>query len=141
MPMTKVYLRKGSAPEHRLAISDAIHRSLIEVLGIPEDDRYHIFHELEADNLITAPVAFGLERRAEAVFIQLYFAARPVEQLRELYRVLVDDLVEHTGLERRDIYINVVESPSANWWADGRVLNAATGFDERMAADTVPNVS
>ncbi len=141
MPMSKVYLRKGSTPEHRLAISDSIHRSLIQVLGIPDDDRYHIFHELEADNLITAPVAFGLERRAEAVFVQLYFGGRPIEQLRELYVVLVADLVEHTALERRDIYINVVESASANWWADGRVLDASTGFDERMAADKVPTVS
>ena len=140
MPMTKVYLRKGSTPQHRLAISDAIHRSLIEVLGIPEDDRYHIFHELEADNLITVPVAYGLERRTEAVFIQLYFGARPVEQLRELYGVLVADLVEQTDLERRDIYINVVESPSANWWADGRILNAVTGFDERMTPDKVPTI-
>jgi phenylpyruvate tautomerase PptA (4-oxalocrotonate tautomerase family) len=141
MPMIKVYLRVGTTPEHRRAISDAVHRSLIQVLGIPEDDRYHIFHELENDNLFTVPVAFGLERRNEAVFIQLYFGARPVEQLQELYRVLVADLIEQTDLERRDIYINVVESASANWWADGRVLNAATGFDERMAPDKIPSAS
>ena len=138
MPMTKVYLRRGSTPEHRRAISDAIHESLVSVLGIPDDDKYHIFHELDADNLITAPVAFGLERRAEAIFIQTYFGARPVEVLQQLYRELVANLIEHTGLETRDIYINVVESASANWWADGRRLDPATGFDERIAADKVP---
>lgn len=139
MPMTKIYLRTGSTAEHRRAISDAIHRSLVDVLGIPDDDRYHIFHELDADNLIVAPVAFGLERRPEAIFIQTYFGARPVEVLQQLYRVLVDDLLECTELESRDIYINVVESPSANWWADGRRLDPATGFDERIAPDKVPS--
>jgi phenylpyruvate tautomerase PptA (4-oxalocrotonate tautomerase family) len=138
MPMTKIYMREGSSPEHRRAISDSIHRSLVDVLGIPDDDKYHVFHELEADNLITAPIAFGLERRPEAIFIQTYFGARPVEQLRQLYRSLVTNLAERPGLESRDIYINVVESPSANWWADGRRLDPVTGFDERIARDKLP---
>ena len=138
MPMTKVYMRKGSTPEHRREISNAIHESLVEVLGIPDDDKYHVFHELDADNLITAPVAFGLDRRPEAIFVQTYFGPRPVETLQQLYRVLVGNLTRRTGLETRDIYINVVESASANWWADGRRLDPATGFDDRIAPDKVP---
>ena len=134
MPMTKVYLRKGSTPEHRRAISDAIHESLVEVLGIPEDDKFHVFHEMDPDNLITAPVAFGLERRPEAVFVQPYFGSRPDEVLQQLYRTLVQNLTTRAGLESRDVYINVVDSPSANWWADGRRLNPDTGF----ATDKVP---
>lgn len=138
MPMTKVYMRKGSTPEHRREISNAIHESLVEVLGIPDDDKYHVFHELDADNLITAPVAFGLDRRPEAIFVQTYFGPRPVETLQQLYRALVGNLTRRTGLETRDIYINVVESASANWWADGRRLDPATGFDDRIAPDKVP---
>ncbi|MGP2436947.1 tautomerase family protein [Streptomyces sp. JW3] len=139
--MTKIYLRTGSSPEHRRAISDAIHEALVDVLGIPNDDKYHIFHELADDYLISAPVAFGLERRREAIFIQSYFGKRPEEQLKRLYAALVANLGERAGLESRDIYINIVESPSANWWADGRVLDPATGFDERIAADKLPSTS
>ncbi|MEU3281273.1 tautomerase family protein [Streptomyces antibioticus] len=138
MPMTKVYLRTGTSAEHKRAISDAIHATLVAVLGIPDDDKYHVFHELEPDDLITAPIAFGLERRPQAVFIQMYFGRRPEETLKELYRALVANLVEGVGLETRDIYLNVVESPSPNWWADGRILDPATGFDTRIAADKVP---
>lgn len=138
MPMTKIYLRAGGTAEHKRAISDCIHDALVEVLGIPEDDKFHFFHELAPENMITAPVAFGLERRPEAVFIQTYFGPRPASVLKELYVALVRNLTARTGLETRDIYINVIESASANWWADGRVLNPATGFDERIAADKVP---
>ncbi|MEU0503508.1 tautomerase family protein [Nocardia sp. NPDC005998] len=141
MPMTKIYLRKGSLPEHRVAISESIHRALVEVLGIPEDDRYHVFHELDDDNLISAPVAFGLERRREAVFIQFYFGQRPAEVLTALYKSVVGYLTDLTDLETRDIYLNVVPSPSENWWADGRVLDSRTGFDERIAADKIPGRS
>ncbi|MBN0048508.1 tautomerase family protein [Streptomyces actuosus] len=136
--MTKIYLRKGKSAEHKRAISDAIHAALVAVLGIPDDDKYHVFHELEPDNLITAPVAFGLERRPQAVFVQMYFGHRPEETLKELYRTLVANLLEGAGLETRDIYLNVVESPSPNWWADGRILDPVTRFDTRIAADKVP---
>ena len=138
MPMTKIYLHEGSTPEHRLAISDAIHKSLVAVLGIPDDDKYHIFHELNEGYLISAPVAFGLERGSRAIFIQSYFGPRPVETLKELYSAMVKNLAQLAKLESKDIYINVVESPSANWWADGRRLDPRTGFDDRIAADKVP---
>jgi hypothetical protein len=138
MPMTKIYLREGSTAEFRQAVSDAIHRSLIQVLSIPEDDKYHIFHALQDDHLISAPVAFGLERRREAIFIQYYFAQRPAETLNELYKVTVNNLQELTDLEPRDIYINVVPSPSENWWAAGRLLDPNTGFDARMDTDALP---
>ena len=139
--MTKIYMRAGSTRERKLAISDAIHASLMDVLGIPEDDKYHVFHEMADENLISAPVAFGLERRREAIFIQPYFGPRPEETLKALYAALVDNLQRLAGLETRDVYINVVESPSANWWADGRVLDPNTGFDKRIAADKIPSGS
>jgi phenylpyruvate tautomerase PptA (4-oxalocrotonate tautomerase family) len=138
MPMTKIYLREGSTPEFRLAVSDAIHRSLIDVLGIPEDDKFHVFHEMKDDFLISAPVAFGLERRRSAIFIQYYFAQRPAETLRELYSATIATLQELTELEPRDVYINLVPSPSENWWAAGRSLDPTTGFDVRMDTDALP---
>lgn len=138
MPMTKVYLRKGRTAQERLAISEAVHSALVEVIGIPDDDLYHVFHELDDDNLISAPVAFGLERRREAVFIQFYFAQRPDEKLRQLWASVVARLGELTDLEPRDIYLNLVPSPSENWWADGRVLDTRTGYDARMDRSQTP---
>jgi phenylpyruvate tautomerase PptA (4-oxalocrotonate tautomerase family) len=138
MPMTKVYLRKGRSADERRAISDAVHRALVEVIGIPDDDLYHVFHELDDDNLISAPVAFGLERRREAVFIQFYFAQRPAEKLRQLWASVVANLGELTDLEPRDIYLNLVPSASENWWADGRVLDTQTGYDARMDQSQIP---
>lgn len=138
MPMTKVYLRKGRSAEQRRAISEAIHRSLVDVIGIPDDDLYHIFHELDDDNLISAPFAFGLERRREAVFIQFYFGQRPADTLRQLWASVVANLGALTDLEPRDIYLNLVPSPTENWWADGRVLDTHTGYDARMDQTQVP---
>lgn len=132
MPMTKVYLRKGRSADERRAISEAIHRALVDVIGIPADDLYHVFHELDDDNLISAPAAFGLARRREAVFIQFCFAQRPAETLQLVWASVVANLGELTDLEPSDIYLNLVPSPSENWWTDGRVLDTRTGYDARM---------
>jgi hypothetical protein len=134
MPMAKIYLREGTAPEHREAISEALHRSLVTVLGIPDDDRFHVFHELGDSYLFTAPVSFGLPRRREMILIQFHFQQRPVETLNELYAAVVKNLGELAGLSSADVFINVTPSPSTNWWADGRVLDPETGFDTRIAA-------
>ncbi|MDT8911961.1 tautomerase family protein [Amycolatopsis sp. PS_44_ISF1] len=138
MPMTKIYLRSGRTPEDKRAISDAVHAALVEVLGIPEDDRFHVFHELADEDLVTEPVMFGLERRRETIALQLHFGPRPVETLRALYSAIVTNLTRDAGLQRRDLALNVIESPSANWWIEGRVLDPETGFDERIAADKIP---
>jgi phenylpyruvate tautomerase PptA (4-oxalocrotonate tautomerase family) len=142
MPMTKIYLRRGASAEHKRAISEALHASLVEVLGIPEDDKYHVFQEFDAENLIAADVAFGLERRGDrAIFVQPYFGPRPVETLNELFSSMVRNITATTDLEPRDIFINVVESPSPNWWAAGRELDPRTGFDVRITEDKVPGAS
>ena len=137
--MSKIYMRKGSSAEHKRAISDAIHMSLVEVLGIPDDDKFHFFHEFDVDSMIAPNEAFGLPRRPDKmVCLQLYFGPRPHETIATLFQTLVGNLVQRTSLTREDILINVIESPSPNWWAAGRELDPNTGFDVRIAADKIP---
>ena len=139
MPMGKIYMRKGFSAQQKRAISDALHASLIEVLGIPKDDRYHIFQEFDAENLLVEPTAFGIDRRPQRqIAIQCYFGPRPTETLNSLFQAVVKNITSTTDLEERDIYINVIESPSPNWWAAGRVLDPKTGFDVRIAEDKLP---
>ena len=141
MPMLKVYLRKGSTAEHKRAVSDAIHATLMEVLGIPSDDKYHVFHELDADDLITVSESFGVERRPERmIFVQFYFGPRPKETLHLLFERVAEAITSATDLELRDVALNVIESPSPNWWISGRVVDPKTGFDVRISADKVPPV-
>ena len=46
MPLITIELMEGTTIEHRKAISDGIHQAMKEILGIPDDDRFHVFHEL-----------------------------------------------------------------------------------------------
>jgi len=110
----------------------------MEVLGIPSDEVYHVFRELPDGYLITARAVYGIEGRPGSVFIQFYFRPRPAEVLRQLFADVVRRLGELAGLGEREIFLNVVPSPTEYWWAHGCVVDPVTGFDVRIPADKVP---
>jgi phenylpyruvate tautomerase PptA (4-oxalocrotonate tautomerase family) len=132
MPFANIYLRKGTTPQYRRSISEAIHRSMVDVLHIPDDDQFHVIHELSPDNMIYQPVSFGIERGEHFMFIQLFFNQRPDDQKDALYAAIAENLRAHAGVPKEDIAIVVVETGRSNWWVHGRMVNPATGYDTRM---------
>lgn len=132
MPLVHIYLRKGTTPEHRGNVSLAIHRSMVDILKIPQDDQFHFFHELDPDDVWTQPVAFGLRRTDRMMFVQLFFNQRTPEQKAALFDSMVDNLALFADVPAEDIALCVVETNRENWWAAGRIVNPETGYDERM---------
>jgi phenylpyruvate tautomerase PptA (4-oxalocrotonate tautomerase family) len=39
MPLVQIEILKGRSPEHKKALLDAVHSSLVESFGIPDKDR------------------------------------------------------------------------------------------------------
>ncbi|RZQ64591.1 tautomerase family protein [Amycolatopsis suaedae] len=132
MPLVNVYLRQGTTPEYRRLVSEAIHKSMVDVLKIPQDDQFHVFHEVTPDNFIIQPVVFGLRRGERTMFIQLSFNQRTPEQKNDLFRAIVANLRLFADVAEEDILLVVLETARENWWAAGRVINPDTGYDERM---------
>lgn len=56
MPLTTIELRRGTSTDFRRRVSGAIHTAMTEVLGIPDDDRFHVFHELDEGSMLHEPV-------------------------------------------------------------------------------------
>ncbi|WP_399881824.1 tautomerase family protein [Streptomyces sp. BBFR51] len=132
MPLITITLRQGTTPEHRRLVSAAVHQSMVDVLKIPQDDQFHVFHEVTSDNLVIQPVVFGLRRGPRTLFIQLSFNQRPAEQKAELFRSIVDNLRLYADVPEEDVMLVAFETARENWWAAGRVVDPATGYDERM---------
>ncbi|MFI0960710.1 tautomerase family protein [Streptomyces sp. NPDC021080] len=132
MPLINVYLRQGTTPEYRRDVSSALHKAMVDVLKIPQDDQFHVFHEVTPDNFVIQPVVFGLPRGERAMFIQLSFNQRTAEQKKELFRAIVDNLRRFAGVPEEDVMIVVFETARENWWAAGRVIDPDTGYDARM---------
>ncbi|MGW1054927.1 tautomerase family protein [Streptomyces sp. NPDC002521] len=132
MPLINVYLRQGTTPEYRRDVSSALHKAMVDVLKVPQDDQFHVFHEVTPDNFVMQPVVFGLPRGERAMFIQLSFNQRTAEQKKELFRAIVDNLRRFVGVPEEDVMIVIFETARENWWAAGRVINPDTGYDARM---------
>ncbi|GAB3437943.1 tautomerase family protein [Streptomonospora sediminis] len=132
MPLINVHLRRGTAPEYRRNVSAAIHKAMVDVLQIPEDDQFHVFHEVSPDNFHMQPVVFGLPRSEHTMFIQLSFNQRTAEQKNELFQAIVGNLRRFADVPEEDVMMVVLETARENWWAAGRVVNPETGYDARM---------
>ncbi|MFF4185222.1 tautomerase family protein [Streptomyces sp. NPDC001691] len=132
MPLINIYLRQGTTPEYRRNVSLGLHKAMVDVLKIPQDDQFHVFHEVSPDNFQMQPVVFGLRRGERTMLVQLTFNHRTAEQKAELFQAIVNNLQLFADVPEEDMLMAIMETASENWWAAGRVVNPATGYDERM---------
>jgi len=133
MPFVSVELHQGvTTIEKRRQISDAIHAAMVEVLEIPQDDRFHFFHENPEGSIFHDDVAFGKPRTNRLMFITLSFNDRTAETKNALFEALRRHLFEMAQVRSEEAIFRIIETARENWWADGRVINPETGYDERM---------
>jgi phenylpyruvate tautomerase PptA (4-oxalocrotonate tautomerase family) len=137
MPFVEIYLRKGKNQQYRKAVSEAIHTAMREVFQIPEDDFFHVVHDLEAGDILQAPTFFGIERSADSVLVRMTFNHRPAAQKNALCAAVADRVVAAVGVRREDVLLTILETAAENWWAQGRTIDPETGFDTRMSPEAM----
>ena len=116
MPLVRIAVRKGTKPEFRRALSDSIHRAMIEAIGVPEQDKFQIITEHDADGLIYDPSYLGIARSDGVVLIQITISAgRTVEMRKALFARIVQRLQERPGVRPEDVFVNLVEVAKENW--------------------------
>ena len=84
--------------------------------GVPENDRFQIVSEHDANNFLYDPTYLGIDRTDDLVIIQITWnEGRTVEQKQELYRAIADGLAKSLGMRTEDVFINLVEVKKENW--------------------------
>ena len=116
MPLVRIALRKGKTPEFRRALSDGVHRAMVEAIKIPEQDKFQVLTEHDAESLIYDPSYLGISRTDGVVLIQITLnAGRTVELKKALYARIAALLQESPGVRPEDVFIGLVEVPKENW--------------------------
>src|SRR3984885_11009685 len=116
MPLARIDLAEGQSAEYRQAIGEVVYDAMIEILRVPEGDRFQVITEHPAQNFIFDPDYLGIHRSKDCVFIQLtLLAGRTVDQKSAFYKAIADGLHERLGMRREDIVINLVENSKENW--------------------------
>jgi 4-oxalocrotonate tautomerase len=116
MPLVRISLVKGKPEAYRRKVGDAIHRALVEAIGVPPLDRFQLLTEHEPGDLVYDSNYLGIARSSDLVVIQITISAgRTLEQKRALYRRIAANLGAALGLRPEDAWINLVEAAKENW--------------------------
>jgi 4-oxalocrotonate tautomerase len=116
MPLVHISLRQGTSPAYRQALSEGVHRAMIESLAIPPDDRFQVITECAPENLIYDTSYLGVQRTDRVVFVQITMSTgRKPQQKRKLFRRMAEILAVSPGLRPQDLLVNLVEVSWENW--------------------------
>src|ERR1700682_2119503 len=116
LPFARIDLIKGKPSDYRRTIGDIVYKAMVEILKAPENDRFQVINEHDADNFVYDPTFFGIERSADLVFVQLTLVeGRTLEQKRAFYKQVVDELNQRLKLRREDVFISLVGTGREDW--------------------------
>ena len=114
MPLQRIELSESRSPESRRAIADAVHRALVEAIGVPEADRFQVVTPHPPGELVTTAEYLGVRYR-DPVLIQLTISAgRTTEQKQRLF-ARIAELLEAAGVARTDAIVSLVEAAREDW--------------------------
>ena len=116
MPITRIALRRGKPAPYRKAILDGVYAAMRETFDVPEDDRFMVISQRDADEFLYGRNYLGIERSDDLVLIQLTVSnTRTIAQKQALYARIVQKLGDNPGLRPQDVFINLVEVAKENW--------------------------
>jgi 4-oxalocrotonate tautomerase len=116
MPFVRIDLVRGKSPEYRKTLGDIVYKALLDVIHIPEDDKFQVITEHAPDEINIAHSYLGNRYSGDVIFIQITLSTgRPVETKKAFYRRVVDDIHGQLKMRREDVVINLVEVAKENW--------------------------
>jgi len=119
MPIVHIYLLEGKPQTYLQALGDSIHQALVETWGLPESDRFQIFHEKKAEHFKIDRFSYlegeGVQRSDDVIVIQITTSPRTIQMKRAFYKRLPELLKEKIGLSPGDVFINVVMVDEEDW--------------------------
>lgn len=115
MPLTRVSLRRGKSPAYIRAILDGIYEATRSTFNVPENDRFMLVTQHDAEEFVYGSGFLGIERTDDLVIIQITAAGRNLAQKQALYRDIVQRLSQNPGLRPQDILISLVGVAREDW--------------------------
>ena len=116
MPLVRISLREGTAPEYRKAIAEGVHQAMVEAMAVPAKDRFQVISEYKAGDLIYDEDYLDVKRSDKIVFAQVTLSTgRKPGQKRALFKRMAELLAKSPGLRPEDLLVNLVEVSWENW--------------------------
>jgi phenylpyruvate tautomerase PptA (4-oxalocrotonate tautomerase family) len=116
MPFTRISLLKGKPPQYLHALSDNLHRALVESFEVPPDDRFQVIDQREPGELIFDRNYLGGPRSDDFVLFEIT-AGKPRDTTtkRAFYRRLVALLADAPGERPQDVMVVITTTARDEW--------------------------
>ncbi|WP_415975737.1 tautomerase family protein [Rhodococcus sp. 077-4] len=115
MPLVRIDLTADRPPQQRRAIADAIHSSLVEVLGIPMKDRFQIITAHQAEDIIADDAGLGFDRSPAVVIVHIFTQTGRSTQTKQHLFIAVSEALVDVGVGEEDLFIAVSENSPSDW--------------------------
>ena len=116
MPFVRIDLKRGKSPEYRKTLGEIVYQAMIELINVPQDDKFQVITEHDRAEMNFAESYLGNRYSDDVVFIQITLnAGRSVEMKKAFYKRIVDDYQAKLNGRPDDVVINLVEVAKENW--------------------------
>ena len=116
MPLVRIALRRGKSAAYIAALRNGIYRAMREAFDVPENDRFILVSQHEADEFDYDPGYLGIARDDDLVMVQIACNnTRTTEKKQAFYRRMAELLAEEPGLRPENLFINLLETGKENW--------------------------
>ena len=115
MAQVKIYGLESSLSEKTEKLSNAIHESLMDAFGLPENKKFHRYILLDEKNF-----KYPSDRSSNYTIIEFsIFEGRSKETKKRLINLLYEKIKQQVEIEEQDIEITIFETPMSNWGIRG----------------------
>ena len=116
MPLVRIDLPNSIESERHGLIGDIVYQAMVDVLNVPDGDKFQIITAYDADSLRIDPAYLGIDRAANAFIIDITLnAGRAVELKRQFYATAAERLSAEADVRPQDVLIVLTEVAKENW--------------------------
>lgn len=116
MPLVRIAMRRGKPSAYIAAVRDSIYTAMRESFDVPENDRFILVSQHDADEFDYDPRYMDIARSDDLVVIQIACRdSRSVTQKQAFFRCVAEKLAIAPGLRPEDVFINLLETAKENW--------------------------
>ena len=116
MPLVTIDLREGRSAQELQSISGAIHQAMVELLEVPERDRFQIITEHPAKTLHFDRHYLDIDRDEGFILVRITLAqGRTIDSKRAFYRRLAELLADRADLRPQNLAVIMTENQREDW--------------------------
>jgi len=119
MPFVTIDVSEDVPADKRLAFADAVHRGLVEGLGMDAEDRFQVVNPIPRDHIIADPHYLGGERR-DVVYVRVLMVRMYAPDTKSAAFAAIARNLENEGVRPDDVFIAFTENTLQDWYPGAR---------------------